>query len=83
MKRLFRVLEIMFLLVVIAIYCKPAHAYVDMGTGSYILQVSIAAAAGLLFSVKLFWSTLRERALGVLSHLHHEKTVPQTEKNAK
>jgi hypothetical protein len=42
-------------------YCRPAHAYIDSGTGSYILQVSIAAVAGALFSIKVFWASLRNR----------------------
>ena len=56
-----RALECAILLLTIAAYCRPAHAYVDMGTGSYIIQVSIAAVEGALFSLKIFWSGIRQK----------------------
>ena len=37
---------------------RPAHAYLDPGTGSYALQVAIASVFGALFSVKLFWGNI-------------------------
>ncbi len=37
---------------------RPAHAYLDPGTGSYALQVTIAGVFGALFSVKMFWSNI-------------------------
>jgi hypothetical protein len=32
-----------------------ASAYIDPGTGSYVLQIAVAFALGLAFSVKVFW----------------------------
>jgi hypothetical protein len=60
----FQTFQIAALLLTIAAYCRPAHAYVDMGTGSYIIQVGIAAVAGALFSAKIFWAGLRDRLRG-------------------
>ncbi len=34
---------------------KPAHAYLDPGTGSYLIQILIGFAAGGAYLVKLFW----------------------------
>ena len=34
-------------------------AYLDPGTGSYILQLIIGALIGGLFAVKLFWNQIR------------------------
>jgi hypothetical protein len=34
---------------------QPAHAYLDPGTGSYALQMSVAGVLGALFSLKMFW----------------------------
>ena len=34
---------------------RPAHAYLDPGTGSYALQMSVAGVLGALFSLKMFW----------------------------
>lgn len=39
--------------------CDKAYAYIDPGTGSYILQIVIAGAVGAAFTLKLFWRRLR------------------------
>ena len=36
-----------------------AHAYLDLGTGSYMLQLAAAAVLGVLFALKLFWANLK------------------------
>jgi len=41
---------------------SPAHAYVDPGVGSYILQVVIGTIAAAGFGVKIFWRRIREAA---------------------
>jgi len=38
---------------------KAAHAYLDPGTGSILLQVLIGGVAGLGVIVKLYWHRLR------------------------
>lgn len=35
-----------------------AAAYIDTGTGSYVLQIAVAALVGLAFSVKVFWKKI-------------------------
>jgi hypothetical protein len=35
-----------------------AEAYIDPGTGSYVLQIAIAFLVGLAFSVKVFWKKI-------------------------
>lgn len=42
-----------------------AFGYIDPGAGSFIFQAIIALAAGLLFTVKLYWTKLK----GLLSRL--------------
>jgi len=37
---------------------REAHAYLDPGTGSYILQVLIAGLFGALFMLKVFWGRI-------------------------
>ena len=39
----------------------PAHAYVDPGTGSFVLQGIIAAVVGVGVALKMFWGRIRER----------------------
>ena len=36
-----------------------AHAYVDPGTGSYILQIVIAGLVGAAFTLRIFWKRLK------------------------
>ena len=38
---------------------KNAYAYLDPGTGSYIIQLLIAAFVGIGFAVRLFWSRIK------------------------
>ena len=35
-----------------------AAGYIDPGTGSYVLQIAIAFAVGLAFSIKVFWKKI-------------------------
>ncbi|CAB1065081.1 hypothetical protein D1BOALGB6SA_9878 [Olavius sp. associated proteobacterium Delta 1] len=51
---------ILFWLAVISLYSNhSAHAYLDPGTGSYMLQMVLAALFGALFAVKLFWNKIK------------------------
>jgi len=36
----------------------PSFAYLDPGTGSYILQMVVAAVLGSLFAIKMFWKRI-------------------------
>ena len=38
---------------------NPAHAYLDPGTGSIILQLLLGGFAGALFVLKLYWHRFR------------------------
>ena len=57
--RLFRLTVIGVAVSVIC--CPPAHAYVDPGTGSVVLQMVIAGALGAAFTLKRFWRKIVER----------------------
>ncbi len=43
----------------------PAHAYIDAGSGSYILQMSMAGILALAFTLKLAWHRVRDFVLGL------------------
>jgi len=45
--------------VLIAAIPASLHAYLDPGTGSYILQIILAAILGGLFALKLFWHRIK------------------------
>ncbi|MBN8550174.1 MAG: hypothetical protein J0M12_12725 [Deltaproteobacteria bacterium] len=38
---------------------QPAHAYLDPGTGSVILQVVMAGILGALFTAKTWWRNVK------------------------
>lgn len=45
-------------LILFVVFTKEAYAYLDPGTGSYVLQLLVAGALGGLFAVKTFWRQL-------------------------
>ena len=49
------------LVLVMALFFFPgqAHAYLDPGTGSYFIQIALAAIVGALFAVRLFWGRIK------------------------
>lgn len=36
-----------------------AHAYIDPGAGSYMLQLLVAGAVSALFAIKVFWGRIK------------------------
>ena len=48
----------LFFLILILILIKPAHAYIDPGTGSLILQLLVTGTLTLVFFIKLKWKQL-------------------------
>jgi hypothetical protein len=40
------------------ILCSNALAYMDPGTGSWIIQTLIAGFVGAAFAIKMFWHTI-------------------------
>ena len=41
------------------IFPKRAHAYIDMGTGSYVFQLILAFIFGGLFGIRLYWKKIK------------------------
>ena len=49
-------------LVIVALFIiaiAPAHAYIDAGSGSYVLQMCMAGILALAFTVKLAWQRIK------------------------
>ncbi len=46
----------------------PAHAYIDAGSGSYMLQMTLAGILAIVFSLKMFWQRLRANASNFLQN---------------
>ena len=49
------------LLLLLLAFSVPAQAYIDPGTGSFILQMIIGGIAGAFVTIKLFWGRIRGR----------------------
>ncbi len=43
----------------LVMFPPSAHAYIDPGTGSYVLQIVIAGIAAGAFAIKMFWRRIR------------------------
>jgi hypothetical protein len=52
---------------VLLVFPEPAYAYLDPGTGSFILQMLLAGALAAGASVKLFWHRLKGAWLRLFS----------------
>jgi len=48
------------LFISLTFFSKEAYAYIDPGTGSYILQLLMAVVFGALFGIKLFWNKIKD-----------------------
>lgn len=53
-----RVAAVIFLLMGL-VFTRPAHAYLDPGTGSMVFQAIIAVFLGVAATGKLWWSKLK------------------------
>ncbi|MHA1543985.1 MAG: hypothetical protein ACTSU8_02500 [Alphaproteobacteria bacterium] len=62
-------------MLLIGVNLKPAHAYLDPGTGAMILQIVLGGIAGALMVGKLYWHKIKVK-LG----LHKPETEAQAEK---
>jgi hypothetical protein len=48
-----------FILVILVLMPAPALAYLDPGTGSFIIQGVIAAVVGAGLAIKMFWHRIK------------------------
>ena len=55
---------LLLLLVVAVLFPASAHAYIDPGTGSFVVQGIIAAIVGAGFAVKVFWYRIKSALTG-------------------
>jgi hypothetical protein len=46
---------------------KPAHAYIDPGSASYVYQIVAGAALGAAFLVRTYWQRLITKCRSLLS----------------
>ena len=52
--------------VLLIAFSAPAHAYIDPGSGSYLLQLGLAGVLAVAYAVKLSWRRLKAAAMRFL-----------------
>lgn len=57
---------VFFSILYLMLFPKQAHAYLDPGTGSYVLQIAAAVLFAGLFLVKTWWSHISSFASRIL-----------------
>jgi hypothetical protein len=67
MLNLRRVWLILTVLLLLAVAERPAEAYVDPGSASYIFQLAMGALLGGIFVVRTYWSRLVTAVRSVVS----------------
>lgn len=55
------------------IWAKPAWAYLDPGSGSYMLQLALSGLLGFVFLVKMKWRKIKAFILGMWEKLNGHK----------
>src|SRR4051794_40927199 len=46
------------LLLILCLVARPAHAYLDPGSGSMLVQILLAGFAGVALGLKMFWKRI-------------------------
>ncbi len=49
------------------IFPRAIYAYLDPGTGSYILQIVLAAFVGVAFTIKIYWVKVKTFFINLFS----------------
>ena len=68
------IMNIVLVCILISIPMK-AFAYLDPGTGSYIVQILLASLFGVLFAVKLFWTNIKLFFMKIFRGVSKDKDI--------
>ena len=58
---------------ILAVTTKEAHAYIDIGSGSMMIQIILATLFGSLFTIKVFWKRLTGFASRMVAKVKHPR----------
>jgi hypothetical protein len=70
--------SISFVFLCFLLFPRRAYAYMDMGTGSYVIQVLIASFVGVALAVKIYW----RKITGAISSFLLRKKAPQNDERS-
>ena len=77
-------IELVFIVsLFLIISTKTAYAYLDPGTGSFILQMLAASALGGLFAIKTFWGSIKNFFANLFSKKQQDRNRKTASKNSK
>lgn len=71
----------LILLALLFLPARNSHAYLDPGSGSYMLQLIIAGIAGFLFSIKMFWRHIKNFFISFFYKAKLNKSVEKENDN--
>lgn len=54
-----KIYVILLSLIFVLVFSRHAYAYLDPGTGSYMLQILVATFAAAFFAVKHYWTQIK------------------------
>jgi len=68
---MFLIVAAAFVAALLLLSPTTAHAYLDPGTGSYMVQMLIAGVLGAAFAVKMYWLRIKRFISGKFSKNDH------------
>jgi hypothetical protein len=75
LSRKWTLLAFMLLFICLMPLCRT-HAYIDPGTGNYLLQLIVAVLFGALFAIKVFWTKVKTPWNSVQTFVFRNKPNP-------
>lgn len=55
-----KVIHVLTLVAVLCLWARPAHAYIDAGTGGLLVQLLLAGIAGASVILRMYWRKVAE-----------------------
>jgi hydrogenase-4 membrane subunit HyfE len=71
---------VLLIVAILVVAPQPAHAYIDPGSGSYVLQVALASLFGFLFVLKSSWVNLKTMITSKFSKSRQHDSLAQQNK---
>lgn len=68
-------INVLMVLILYLLFPPKAYAYLDPGTGSFIVQIAIASLVGIGFSVKMFWGNLKMFFYNLTAKKNKDETI--------
>ena len=68
---------LVFFILTFLMFQKPAYAYLDPGSGSYILQMLAGGLLAASFAIKTFWKNIKSFFTNLFSKKKKDERNPQ------